>query len=69
MDLGDCRFMSRPGDLIGASPRLGPPGLYGGAWNTVPLRDGSPAIDRIPLQACAGSHGPAAQAAAGEWRL
>jgi hypothetical protein len=55
MDLGDCRFMSRPGDLIGASPRLGPPGLYGGAWNTVPLRDGSPAIDRIPLQACAGS--------------
>jgi hypothetical protein len=40
---------------MGASPRLGTPGLYGGAWNTVPLRDGSPAIDRIPLQACAGS--------------
>ena len=55
MDLADCRFMSRPGDLIGASPRLGPPGLYGGAWNTVALRDGSPAIDRIPLQASAGS--------------
>jgi hypothetical protein len=55
MDLGECRFMSRPGDLMGASPRLGPPGLYGGAWNTVPLREGSPAIDRIPLQACAGS--------------
>jgi hypothetical protein len=55
MDPGDCRFMSRPGDLMGASPRLGPPGVYGGAWNTVPLRDGSPAIDRIPLQACAGS--------------
>src|SRR6185503_11445024 len=51
MDPGECRFMSRPGDLMGASPRLGPPGLYGGAWNTVPLRDGSPAIDRIPLQA------------------
>ena len=55
MERGDCRFMSQPGDLMGASPRLGPPGLYGGAWNTVPLRDGSPAIDRIPLQACAGS--------------
>ena len=55
MDPGDCRFMSKPGDLMGASPRLGTPGLYGGAWNTVPLRDGSPAIDRIPLQACAGS--------------
>jgi hypothetical protein len=55
MDPGDCRFMAKPGDLIGASPRLGPPGLYGGAWTTVPLRDGSPAIDRIPQQACAGS--------------
>ena len=55
MDPGDCRFQAKPGDLIGASPRLGPPGLYGGAWATVPLRDGSPAIDRIPLQACAGS--------------
>jgi hypothetical protein len=54
MDMGDCRFVSRPGDLMGASPRLGPPGQYGGAWNTVPLRDGSPAIDRIPLEACAG---------------
>jgi hypothetical protein len=52
--LGDCRFNSRPGDLMGASPRLGPPGQYGGAWNTVPLRAGSPAIDRIPLEACAG---------------
>jgi hypothetical protein len=54
MELGDCRFQSRPGDLMGASPRLGPPGLYGGIWNTVPLRDGSPAIDRIPLDVCAG---------------
>jgi hypothetical protein len=54
MDLGDCRFVSRPGDLIGASPRLGPPGPYGGVWNTVPLRSGSPAIDRIPLEACSG---------------
>jgi hypothetical protein len=54
MELGDCRFTSRPGDLIGASPRLGAPGLYGGAWNTVPLRTGSPAIDRIPLGVCAG---------------
>ena len=55
MDRGDCRFLSRPGDLMGASPRLGPPGLYGGLWNTLPLRDGSPALDRIPLQACAGN--------------
>jgi hypothetical protein len=39
---------------MGASPRLGLPGLYGGAWNTVPLRDGSPAIDRIPLSVCSG---------------
>jgi hypothetical protein len=54
MEVGDCRFMSRPGDLMGASPRLGPPGLYGGAWNTIPLRDDSPAIDRIPLDICAG---------------
>jgi predicted outer membrane repeat protein len=54
MELGDCRFVSRAGDLMGASPRLGPPGLYGGAWNTVPLRDGSPAIDRIPLAVCSG---------------
>lgn len=54
MDMGDCRFVSRPGDLMGASPRLGSPGLYGGAWNTVPLRDGSPAIDRIPLDVCSG---------------
>jgi len=54
MELGDCRFVSRPGDLMGASPRLGPPGLYGGVWNTVPLRSGSPAIDRIPLEACVG---------------
>jgi hypothetical protein len=54
LDPGDCRFLSRPGDLMGTSPRLGPPGVYGGAWSTVPLRDGSPAIDRIPLQACAG---------------
>jgi Right handed beta helix region len=54
MEMGDCRFQSRPGDLMGASPRLGPPGLYGGAWNTVPLRDGSPAIDRIPLDVCSG---------------
>jgi hypothetical protein len=54
MEVGDCRFISRPGDLIGASPRLGPPGLYGGVWNTVPLRAGSPAIDRIPLAACLG---------------
>lgn len=54
MEVGDCRFQSRAGDLMGASPRLGPPGLYGGAWNTVPLRDGSPAIDRIPLDVCAG---------------
>jgi hypothetical protein len=54
MELGDCKFQSRPGDLMGASPRLGPPGLYGGIWNTVPLRDGSPAIDRIPLDVCAG---------------
>src|SRR5688572_630694 len=54
MEMGDCRFQSRAGDLMGASPRLGPPGLYGGAWNTVPLRDGSPAIDRIPLDVCAG---------------
>jgi hypothetical protein len=54
MDMGDCRFQSRPGDLMGASPRLGPPGLYGGAWNIIPLRDGSPAIDRIPLDVCAG---------------
>jgi hypothetical protein len=46
--------MSHAGDLIGASPRLGPPGLYGGAWNTVPLRAGSPAIDRIPLEFCSG---------------
>jgi hypothetical protein len=52
--IGDCRFTSRPGDLMGASPRLGPPGQYGGPWNTVPLRAGSPAIDRIPLAACAG---------------
>lgn len=55
MDPGDCRFMSDAGDLMGASPRLGQPGLYGGTWNTFPLRDGSPAIDRIPLQACAGT--------------
>jgi hypothetical protein len=54
MEMGDCRFQSRAGDLMGASPRLGPPGLYGGVWNTVPLRDGSPAIDRIPLDLCAG---------------
>jgi hypothetical protein len=54
MEMGDCRFVSRPGDLMGASPRLGPPGQYGGAWNTVPLRDGSPAIDRIPLDVCSG---------------
>lgn len=54
MEMGDCRFVSRPGDLMGASPRLGPPGLYGGAWNMIPLRDGSPAIDRIPLDVCAG---------------
>jgi hypothetical protein len=54
MEIGDCRFQSRAGDLMGASPRLGPPGLYGGVWNTVPLRDGSPAIDRIPLDVCAG---------------
>ncbi len=54
MEIGDCRFQSRAGDLMGASPRLGPPGLYGGVWNTVPLRDGSPAIDRIPLEICAG---------------
>jgi hypothetical protein len=54
MELGDCRFLARPGDLIGASPRLGPPGPYGGVWNTVPLRSGSPAIDRIPLEACSG---------------
>ncbi len=54
MEKGDCRFISSPGDLMGASPRLGPPGLYGGAWNTVPLRDGSPAIDRIPLDVCSG---------------
>jgi hypothetical protein len=54
MEIGECRFQSRPGDLMGASPRLGPPGLYGGVWNTVPLRDGSPAIDRIPLDVCAG---------------
>ena len=54
MEMGDCRFMSRAGDLMGAAPRLGPPGLYGGAWNTVPLRDGSPAIDRIPLAFCSG---------------
>jgi hypothetical protein len=54
MEVGDCRFISRPGDLIGASPRLGPPGPYGGVWNTVPLRSGSPAIDRIPLEACSG---------------
>ena len=54
MEMGDCRFVSRPGDLMGASPRLGPAGLYGGASNTVPLRDGSPAIDRIPLNVCAG---------------
>ena len=54
MEIGDCRFQSRAGDLMGASPRLGPPGLYGGAWNTVPLRDGSPAIDRIPLDVCSG---------------
>jgi hypothetical protein len=55
MDPGGCRFMSDAGDLMGASPRLGQPGLYGGTWNTFPLRDGSPAIDRIPLQACAGT--------------
>jgi hypothetical protein len=54
MSVGECRFLSRPGDLMGASPRLGQPGLYGGVWNTVPLRDGSPALDRIPLEACAG---------------
>ena len=54
MELGECRFMSRAGDLLGASPRLGPPGLYGGTWNTVPLRAGSPAIDRIPLEFCTG---------------
>jgi hypothetical protein len=54
MHLGECRFLFRPGDLIGATPQLGPPGLYGGTWNTVPLRTGSPAIDRIPLEACAG---------------
>jgi hypothetical protein len=54
MELGECRFVSRPGDLMGASPRLGPPGLYGGAWNTVPLRAGSPAIDRIPFEFCSG---------------
>jgi hypothetical protein len=54
MELGECRFMSRAGDLIGASPRLGPPGLYGGASHTVPLRAGSPAIDRIPLEFCSG---------------
>jgi hypothetical protein len=54
MALGDCRFLPRPGDLIGASPRLGAPGPYGGVWNTVPLRSGSPAIDRIPLEACSG---------------
>jgi hypothetical protein len=54
MEMGECRFMSHAGDLMGASPRLGPPGLYGGAWNTVPLRDGSPAIDRIPLALCSG---------------
>jgi hypothetical protein len=54
MSMGECRFLSRPGDLMGASPRLGQPGLYGGAWNTVPLRDGSPALDRIPLEVCAG---------------
>ena len=52
MELGECRFMSRAGDLMGATPRLGPPGLYGGAWYTVPLRAGSPAIDRIPIQFC-----------------
>ena len=52
--LGECRFILRPGDLSGASARLGTPGPYGGAWDTVPLRDGSLAIDRIPLQACAG---------------
>jgi hypothetical protein len=55
MEPGECRFLPRPGDLSGASPRLGAPGLYGGTWHTVPLREGSPAIDRIPLQACAGS--------------
>ena len=54
MQVGECRFMSRPGDLMGASPRLGTPGQYGGVWNTVPLRSGSPAIDRIPLEICAG---------------
>ena len=54
MELGDCRFQSRPGDLLGASPKLGPPGPYGGTWNTVPLRSGSPAIDRVPLEACSG---------------
>lgn len=54
MFLGECRFVSRPGDLMGASPRLGQPGLYGGVWNTLPLRDGSPALDRIPLSVCAG---------------
>jgi hypothetical protein len=54
LNVGDCRFMSKPGDLIGASPRLGAPGPYGGTWNTVPLRAGSPAIDRIPLTACRG---------------
>jgi len=54
MSLGECRFESRPGDLIGASPRLGEPGSYGGAWTTMPLRDGSPALDRIPLSVCGG---------------
>jgi len=54
MEMGECRFISRAGDLMGASPRLGPAGLYGGAWNVVPLRDGSPAIDRIPLAVCSG---------------
>lgn len=52
MQPGECRFLAKPGDLMGASPRLGAPGAYGGSWNTVPLRSGSPAIDRIPVDVC-----------------
>jgi hypothetical protein len=54
-DTGACRFQALAGDLMGASPQLGPPGPYGGAWSTVPLRSSSPAIDRIPLDACRGT--------------
>jgi hypothetical protein len=52
LDPGACRFIARPGDLLGASPLLGPYGTYGGAWNTVPLRSASPAIDRVPADLC-----------------